>query len=322
MQINWKKTLYQYFMVTLACVIMGVALNVFYMPNKMLSGGIGGVAVLAYYIGNLPMGATSLICNVPLFFLAYKYMDRQYTIGALYGIVAFSISLDAFHFLSSYQVVHDKLLACIAGGVLYGIGAACMYRVGGSSGGTDIIAMILKKYTSYNKLRIGSNRYLNANASTLTNLEKGEDRNESKWSIDFDAKGNALLQSAQVPSHYVAVTTEGNKFGNYEDKGYGSTYKAVQLYQKVYNIRFAEPLNGMATLYNPNAAYKMPEGLEGYVVTDAPTTGSVTTQIAYTANEIFQAGSKYKSTRCVYDLKTSGESQTPFKGLFHATRVK
>ena len=148
MQINWKKTLYQYFMVTLACVIMGVALNVFYMPNKMLSGGIGGVAVLAYYIGNLPMGATSLICNVPLFFLAYKYMDRQYTIGALYGIVAFSISLDAFHFLSSYQVVHDKLLACIAGGVLYGIGAACMYRVGGSSGGTDIIGAIIQKHYS------------------------------------------------------------------------------------------------------------------------------------------------------------------------------
>ena len=148
MQINWKKTLYQYFMVTLACVIMGVALNVFYMPNKMLSGGIGGVAVLAYYIGNLPMGATSLICNVPLFFLAYKYMDRQYTIGALYGIVAFSISLDAFHVLSSYQVVHDKLLACIAGGVLYGIGAACMYRVGGSSGGTDIIGAIIQKHYS------------------------------------------------------------------------------------------------------------------------------------------------------------------------------
>ena len=94
------------------------------------------------------MGATSLICNVPLFFLAYKYMDRQYTIGALYGIVAFSISLDAFHFLSNYQVVHDKLLACIAGGVLYGIGAACMYRVGGSSGGTDIIGAIIQKHYS------------------------------------------------------------------------------------------------------------------------------------------------------------------------------
>ena len=61
MHINWKQTLYQYFMVTLACNIMGVALNVFYMPNKMLSGGIGGVAVLAYYLGGLPMGATSLL---------------------------------------------------------------------------------------------------------------------------------------------------------------------------------------------------------------------------------------------------------------------
>jgi uncharacterized membrane-anchored protein YitT (DUF2179 family) len=135
-------------MVTLACAIMGIALNVFYMPNKMLSGGIGGIAVLAYYLGGLPMGATSLICNVPLFFLAYKYMDKQYTIGALYGIVAFSVSLDVFHFLSNYTVVHDKLLACIAGGVLYGIGAACMYRVGGSSGGTDIIGAIIQKHYS------------------------------------------------------------------------------------------------------------------------------------------------------------------------------
>ena len=149
---------------------------------------------------------------------------------------------------------------------------------------------VLEKYTSYNKLRIGSNRYLNANASTLTNLEKGEDREESKWTITFDEKGNALLQCNKAPSHYVAVTTEGNKFGNYDEAGYGSTYKAVQLYQKVYNIRFAEPLNGMATLYNANAAYKMPQGLEGYMVTDAPTAGNVTTQIAYTANEVVPQG--------------------------------
>ena len=118
-----KKKIYHYAMVTLACAIMGIAMNTFYMPNKMLSGGIGGVAVLAYYVAGLPMGATS----------------------ALYGIIAFSVSLDFFHFLSSYTVVHDKLLACIAGGVLYGIGAACMYRVGGSSGGTDIIGAIIQK---------------------------------------------------------------------------------------------------------------------------------------------------------------------------------
>lgn len=140
-----KDHIYRYLMVTIGCAVMGIALNTFYMPNKLLSGGIGGVAVLAYYIGGLPMGATSLICNVPLFFLAYKFMDREYTVRALYGIIVFSIALDFFHFLSAYTVVHDTLLACIAGGVLYGIGAACMYRVGGSSGGTDIIGAIVQK---------------------------------------------------------------------------------------------------------------------------------------------------------------------------------
>lgn len=135
-------------MVTLACAIMSIAMNTFYLPNKMLSGGIGGVAVLAYYIAGLPMGATALICNVPLFFLAYKYMDKGYMIGSLYGMIVFSVSLDFFHFLSTYNVVHDKLLACIAGGVLYGIGASCMYRVGGSSGGTDIIGAIIQKHYS------------------------------------------------------------------------------------------------------------------------------------------------------------------------------
>lgn len=145
MSASMKKTLYHYFMVTLACAIMGIALNVFYMPNKMLSGGIGGVAVLAYYVLGMPMGVTSLLCNIPLFVLAYKFMDREYTISAFYGIIAFSFSLDFFHFLSTYTIVHDKILGCIAGGVLYGIGAACMYRVGGSSGGTDIIGAIIQK---------------------------------------------------------------------------------------------------------------------------------------------------------------------------------
>lgn len=143
-----RQKLHQYFFVTLGCVIMGVAINVFYMPNQMLSGGIGGVAVLGYYVAGLPMGLTSLLCNVPLFFLAYKFLDREFIISSLYGILAFSFSLDAFHFLSSYTVVHDKLLACIAGGVLYGIGCSCLYRVGGSSGGTDIIGAVIQKFYS------------------------------------------------------------------------------------------------------------------------------------------------------------------------------
>lgn len=135
-------------MVTVACIIMGIAFNTFYVPNKLLSGGISGVAAILYYTMGLPIGIISIALNVPLFLLAYKYMDKEYIIGALYGMLIFSFSLDFFHFMAELQPVHDAMLSCIAGGVFYGIGAACMYRVGGSGGGTDIIGAIIQKHYS------------------------------------------------------------------------------------------------------------------------------------------------------------------------------
>ncbi len=145
---NWKTTLNYYFMVTLGCLIMGVAINTFYLPYKLLSGGVSGIAVLGYYVAGLPLGLTTLVCNIPLFLLAYQQLNRAYCLGALYGALAFSFFLDAFRFLAAYQVVQDTLLACIAGGLLLGIGTACLYRVGGSSGGTDIIGAVVHKHYS------------------------------------------------------------------------------------------------------------------------------------------------------------------------------
>lgn len=148
----------RYFMVTIGCILMGIAINAFYMPNKLISGGIGGVSVILYYLIGLPMGITSLLLNIPLFIVAYKFMDRAYIVGALYGMIVFSVSLDAFHFIAAgAPYVQNPLLACIAGGVLYGIGAAVMYRVGGSSGGTDIIGAIVNKYYS---ISIGTTGFL------------------------------------------------------------------------------------------------------------------------------------------------------------------
>ena len=67
-----RQHLYRYLMVTLGCVLMGIAINAFYMPNKLISGGIGGVSVILYYLIGLPMGITSLLLNIPLFVAAYN----------------------------------------------------------------------------------------------------------------------------------------------------------------------------------------------------------------------------------------------------------
>ena len=139
---------YRYLMVAIGCVIMGIAFNTFYVPNKLLSGGISGVAGILYYTLGFPLGIVSILLNIPLFALGYKYMDKEYLIGALYGMFVFSFCLDFFSFMAAYHPVHDTMLSCIAGGVMYGIGAACMYRVGGSGGGTDIIGAIIQKHYS------------------------------------------------------------------------------------------------------------------------------------------------------------------------------
>lgn len=139
---------YRYLMVAIACIIMSIAFNTFYVPNKLLSGGISGTAAIMYYTMGFPIGIVSIILNIPLFLLGYKFMDKEYLVGALYGMFVFSFSLDFFRFMAEYQPVHDTMLSCIAGGVMYGIGAACMYRVGGSSGGTDIIGAIVQKHYS------------------------------------------------------------------------------------------------------------------------------------------------------------------------------
>ena len=139
---------YRYLMVAIGCVIMGIAFNTFYLPNNLLSGGISGVALISYYLFGLPVGIMSVILNIPLFILAYKFMDKEYIVGALFGMLTFSFCIDFFHFLSETVLVQDKMLSCIAGGAMYGIGAALMYRVGGSGGGMDIVGAIIQKYYS------------------------------------------------------------------------------------------------------------------------------------------------------------------------------
>lgn len=89
---------YRYLMVTLGCVPMGVAINAFYMPNKLISGGIGGVSVILYYLIGLPMGITSLLLNIPLFIAAYKFMDRSYIVVALYSMLVFPFPSMPFTF--------------------------------------------------------------------------------------------------------------------------------------------------------------------------------------------------------------------------------
>lgn len=101
--------------------------------------------MILYYLFGFPMGITSIVLNIPLFYIAYKYISPRYCFNGLYGMLAFSIAWDATAFVQNYTTV-NILLACIYGGILEGIGAAMLFRVNAHSGGSDIIAGIINKY--------------------------------------------------------------------------------------------------------------------------------------------------------------------------------
>ena len=151
-------------MITLGCAILAAGINLFFIPFKLLTGGLSAYCVLLYYLFGIPAGTTNLIANIPLFLAAYKMMSKNYFLSCLYGTVIFSLCFDGFLFMSKLALVNDKLLSCIAGGVLCGIGDALIYRVGGSTGGTDIIGAVVHKFYS---ISIGATNFV-SNIIVLT----------------------------------------------------------------------------------------------------------------------------------------------------------
>lgn len=141
-----KKNLKKYLITGLGSTLMAVAINTFFLPHHMLSGGTSGIAIILLLLFNIPIGIQVMVMNIPIFYSAYKLLDREVVINGLYGMLVFSLVVDATKFLTSYQLTDDILLAALLGGVIFGVGGGLVFRVNGNTGGTDIIALIIKKY--------------------------------------------------------------------------------------------------------------------------------------------------------------------------------
>ena len=132
------------------CLIAASSINLFVVPSHLLTGGVTGIAMIFYYLAELPIGLQTFLYNLPLLFASYKLLGRNYTIDVIVGTVIFSICLDATKFLSAYAPVNDLTLASIYGGVFNGIGYGIVFRMNGSTGGFDILGAIIRKFYSMN----------------------------------------------------------------------------------------------------------------------------------------------------------------------------
>ncbi|SHJ48173.1 Uncharacterized membrane-anchored protein YitT, contains DUF161 and DUF2179 domains [Clostridium amylolyticum] len=132
----------------IGCLIASLGVNVFLVHAKLLSGGATGLALIIQYLTRFKAGYTVFIINIPLFILSYFKLNKSFTYYSAIGMLSLSLSLIITEPLTSSMYLNDTLLYCIYGGVLCGIGYGLVFSRNGSTGGTDIITMLIrKKYT-------------------------------------------------------------------------------------------------------------------------------------------------------------------------------
>ncbi|WP_411169552.1 YitT family protein [Clostridium sp. MB05] len=155
-----KHMILDFFIIFIGCLIASLGVNLFLVNARLLSGGATGVALILQYLFEVPSGITVFVINIPLFFVSYRMLNKRFTLYSAVGMVSLSLSLILTKRFSHLVKVDDILLYCIYGGVLCGLGYGLVFSRNGSTGGTDIIAMILrKKYSNFEigKLSFGIN---------------------------------------------------------------------------------------------------------------------------------------------------------------------
>lgn len=126
-------------------IFSAVAINGFLAPNKMLSGGTSGMAILLNAITQVDIGIWVFGLNIPLFILSFMKLDKKFTISSFINMFIFSAVLILTSSINQYITISDPVLVAVFGGALNGLGMGVTFRIGASQGGTDIIAMYLKK---------------------------------------------------------------------------------------------------------------------------------------------------------------------------------
>jgi uncharacterized membrane-anchored protein YitT (DUF2179 family) len=131
-----------FILILLGTSLSALAYTQLIIPNRMLSGGVGGLSLLINHLTGWSTGTLVLLINIPILILGYRKIGGKFIGLTIIAVLSFSFLLDLF---PTAVTVNDQLLAAVFGGALNGLGLALVLKAGGSTGGTDIIGVILNR---------------------------------------------------------------------------------------------------------------------------------------------------------------------------------
>jgi len=135
--------------ISLGTILVALSIDLFLVPNKLVGGGVSGIAIILYHLFRTPVGVIMLLLNIPIFLLGVKTLGAHFGVKTVFGTIMLSIFVDGLT-LFRFPQVKDPILATVYGGILGGLGLGIVFKYGGSTGGTDILAQVLSRFTGLN----------------------------------------------------------------------------------------------------------------------------------------------------------------------------
>lgn len=150
--VDWKTVVKEYSIITVGLILAAIGIEYFYAPNNLAAGGISGLGIVVNHF--VPFLTPSVFCffvNIILFVLAFFLIGGDFGIKTLYGTYGLIFIMWFIEkFLHPAALTNDLILASIFGPAITAFGMALAFNANASTGGTDIIAKILNKYTTFN----------------------------------------------------------------------------------------------------------------------------------------------------------------------------
>lgn len=148
--IKWRKVIMQLIAVVFGSFLIAFAMHVFIIPAKFAPGGVSGLTSIIQNIWGFSASYSLIIFNAPLVILAFIFLSKPLALKTAVAIVLSSLFLQVFQITKFYTFIEESghILGALAGGILSGSGIGILVKIGASSGGTDIIGMLIQRKTT------------------------------------------------------------------------------------------------------------------------------------------------------------------------------
>jgi uncharacterized membrane-anchored protein YitT (DUF2179 family) len=151
---NIQLIIKDYFIMLMGLTLYALSWTLFLVPAQITGGGISGLAAVIFYSTKIPIGLTFFAINVVLVGIAMKILGASFGIKTIFSMSVLSVLFSIPQNMFPGAIINDNFLSAVLGGMMGGVGIGLVFSRGGSTGGTDIIAMIINKYRNISPGRI------------------------------------------------------------------------------------------------------------------------------------------------------------------------